>query len=342
MTSSIISPSNLASSSSSSTKKWMVQTIYSEEEYCSPDKILKISGHKVNMCIQSFENKIQVGSLLLNYSETDNNFVSYQYLDPKCKENKFKWDINSRSFNGIELEYRIIKCGSFDFNRKYSIEYKESDKIPLLGSFVVNIGFNNYDSCISSNKIIDNNNAQNSTYFDAYSDNCFEDSGKFILYNCSSGLPYLNRYKDRNCKILESTLLLSTDCVENNVNSAFSYWSCSNNGIVLPVPYYDKDNISFDNMLFILIPLVLLYHMYNLLFRNIAEVTLEPNMKTKTNSTEQWIPKPIRTIENLLSANKEIDRLKSIVLNLQHENEELLGKIDQLRKENLKLINPNI
>ena len=121
MKSSITSPSHSASSSSLSTKKWMVQTIYSEEEFCSPDKILKISGHKVNMCKQSFENKIQVGSSLLNYSETDNNFVSYQYLDPKCKEKKLKWDINSRSFNGIELEYRIIKCGSFDFNRKYSI-----------------------------------------------------------------------------------------------------------------------------------------------------------------------------------------------------------------------------
>jgi hypothetical protein len=93
-------------------------------------------------------------------------------------------------------------------------------------------------------------------------------------------------------------------------------------------------------MLFILIPLVLLYHVYNLLF-NTAEATPEPNIKTKTNSTEQWIPKPIRTIENLLSANKEIDRLNSIVLKLQHENEELLGQIDQLRKENLKLINPN-
>ena len=221
---------------------WVYFNHYSSTN-CNVYDVTHATGYEVGLCRPRRKlDHTAAGSVLHYLSEQDGNVYVREYVDLKCRNTKTKWDLATRRFHDVEAEVTISSCTmrspESDPEHAYSQKVSNDKKLPLYGTYVVSLGFDDYDTCAYTQKLQTIHTATLATHYSAQYGGCQLIDGKYQIFDCSSGSPTLNVYIDKSCSRLAHAIPLGHSCVEGVQDKeymAYSYWSCSLNGDILPI-----------------------------------------------------------------------------------------------------------
>ena len=221
---------------------WVYFNHYSSTN-CNVYDVTHATGVEIGLCRPRRKlDHAAAGSVLHYLSEQDGNVYIREYIDLKCRNTKTKWDLATRRFHDVETEVTINSCTmrspDTDPEHAYSQKVSNERRLPLYGTYVVSLGFDDYDTCSYTQQLQSIHTATLATHYSAQYGGCQLNDGKYQIYDCSSGSPTLNVYIDKSCSRLAYAIPLGHSCVEGVQEGefiAYSYWSCSLNGDILPI-----------------------------------------------------------------------------------------------------------
>ena len=344
-------------SSSSSSFGWYHHNYYSISSSCHPDSLAYVVGFNSGFCRQTYdEQRHPIGSLMYRYDESNELIFAAEYADLKCREPRTRWVKGLRRFAEVETEMHLTECESIEeddkpyglpdgeFYRKSasrSIKISKQQRLPLSGEYAVQLGFDSLQDCRNTRFSNYSHTAKHSVYFAAYASNitcASNNQGKYIKYDCSSGSPVLYTFADQYCERLVGVKDVNKLCSFDGVNSAYTYWTCTQTGLVLPlVDTREDEHVLMDNFITVLIMTVVFVHFCVIIWRYFTD---------KEDAPIQLIPLPQKDIWNAHSRIKDTIKSQIIglnrkILDLQQENESLRSVVSS-KDEGIKILQKEI
>ena len=332
------------SSNSSQRLGWIYQNFYSISEECDEDFVMHVKGEDIGTCRQIFEGDgFSSGSRMYRYDDVEDVVYAMEFKDLKCRERRTQWMKRLRVFKELEIEMILNTCEKLSgtsFASKSQL-VTQQQRLPLSGSYVLQLGFNRLQDCRETRFMNHSHSAPRSTSFSAYASNVtcepFGD-GKFVKYDCSLDIPFIHTFTDHSCTRKINSLPISNLCSSSNGDiSPFTYWTCSQGGIVLPLPDTREDHhIVTDTLIGTTVMIVILIHFAYTLYKYCRTSEDEPVQLIALPSKDLWVPnkRMNATVKN------RIDRLNARILELETEVEgyrtSIAGKnvdIDRMREE---------
>ena len=130
---------------------WVYFNHYSSTN-CNVYDVTHATGVEIGLCRPRRRlDHAAAGSVLHYLSEQDGNVYVREYADLKCRNTKTKWDLATRRFHDVETEVTINSCTmknpEINPEHAYSQKVSNEKKLPLYGTYVISLGFDDYDTC---------------------------------------------------------------------------------------------------------------------------------------------------------------------------------------------------
>ena len=328
-----------ATSSASSPYGWYHHNFYTTSKSCQPDSLAYVVGYNVGKCRQTYDEHRQPnGSLMYRYDENNGVIYAAEYADLKCREPRMKWLKQLRRFVEIETDMRLTECESMEEEVKLyglpdgddhstsasrSVKVTQQQRLPLSGEYAVQLGFDSLQDCRDTRFSNSSHTAQHAVHFKAYATNMTctsNEQGKYVKYDCSSGSPVLYTFADQYCERVLGIRDVNKLCNANGINSAYTYWTCAQTGLVLPLADTREDeHIVMDGLINIFVMTVVLVHFCMIVWRHVTSRNDEIVELIQLPKNNSW-----NTHSRMkLSYQSEVNGLNRRIADLQQENESL-------------------